>query len=105
MGGKLSVRLAGAVGALSLALFSTSLISVPSSLTTGAAPSAAHTSQSVNRALKGDRLVVPKRTTGPDQSQSPTRSRPQAPIPLGCDRAFSPLSSPAHTGVFRRCLV
>jgi hypothetical protein len=69
---------------------------------------------SVNRALKGDRLPFASHAIStstqanpaawPDPLRSPNGLRRQR-IPLGCDRAFSPISSPLLANVYRRCTV
>jgi len=108
----LPVRLAGAIGILSLAVFTAGLVSVPSFPTTGASLSPAQPTVLVNRTNKGDRLPV----LGPVARQpefgspagaspaAPGRGQPAARIPLGCDPAFSSISSPSLAGVFRRCI-
>ena len=58
---------------------------------------------SVNRTLKGDRLPLERaanKTEAPSALQT-LRNK----IPIGCDRAFSPISSPQLANVFRRCAV
>ena len=56
---------------------------------------------SVDRTLKGDRLPLsaPGDKTEIRLPAMPLRTR----IPIGCDRAFSPISSPRLANVFRRC--
>lgn len=100
----LSIRFAGAAGIISIALFSAALISFPSFPTTGANLPAAARQNFVNRTLKGDRLSTSNRADGPGQVESPVRSQPRQHIPLGCDAAFSPISSPSLGHVFRRCM-
>jgi len=111
------------VGLVSLSLFTAALITFPAWPTTGAGLTAvgfwATPSVSVNRALKGDRLPI-NTPSGPsplhpislppsllpDESQpAPAHPRARAQIPLGCDAAFSPISSPLLAHVFRRCAV
>ncbi len=83
----------------------------------GAAPSsgpgatARTPAMSVNRFRKGDRLPL----VHPGSLNSPTRSggwrklplpdglQTQERTPLGCDPAFSPMSSPARVVVYGRC--
>jgi hypothetical protein len=80
--------------ALMAALLSISLISFPSFPSTiGFNPNP----QTVNRKLKGDR----QRTTAP----LPSLSRAHKKVPVGCDTAFSPASSPQFATVYGRCLV
>lgn len=66
---------------------------------------------SVNHFRKGDRLLHPGAS---DSLQSPGASRmlpmphglqTRERTPLGCDPAFSPVSSPAPTVVYGRCTV
>ncbi len=109
MGTMLSARVAGAVGLLSLALLTAGLISLPIP-TTGAALPATSPALSVNRTLKGDRLPISRPTVWPDEHGAdapgaPVHARSRAQIPFGCDRAFSPISSPLLAHVFRRCMV
>jgi hypothetical protein len=108
MSGILSVRLARGVGLLSLALFTAGVVSFSPLPTTGASLSTTHPAMSVNRALKGDRLPLVRPTVWPrdliSPPVSPTPAQPQAQIPPGCDRAFSPISSPGLAHVFRRCI-
>jgi hypothetical protein len=58
----------------------------------------------VDRTLKGDRLPL----SGPaDKTEMPVQSAPSSreKIPVGCDRTFSPISSPRLADIFRRCVV
>lgn len=115
MFGIFSVRLARA-GAISLALFTAGLVSVPSFPTTGAGLPPAGQTVAVNRAHKADRLPVLGPAVRPELGSpaapspsaplpaTPLSTRPSARIPAGCDRAFSPISSPRLAHVFRRCI-
>jgi hypothetical protein len=110
MFGIFSVRLAG-VGAISLALFTAGLVSVPSFPTTGAGLPPTGQTVAVNRAHKADRLPVLGPAVRPEPGSpaapspaAPLRARPSARIPAGCDRAFSPISSPRLAHVFKRCI-
>jgi hypothetical protein len=58
---------------------------------------------SVDRALKGDRLPFAPPADKTEMQGPSTPSR--ATIPVGCERAFSPISSPRLANVFRRCTV
>jgi len=63
---------------------------------------------SVNRALKGDRLPTAKPMAWQHEFPprvAPLQSQSHARVPVGCDNAFSPVSSPRLANVFRRCLV
>lgn len=104
MGALLSVRVAAAMGLVSLVLFTAGLISFPIP-TTGAGLPATTPAVFVNRALKGDRLPVSRPIIRPDWGGLPGHPRSRAQIPLGCDGAFSPISSPLLAHVFRRCMV
>ena len=94
---------------LSFAVATTALCSIvlfsfpsfPSTLGTAFKP------QSVDRALKGDRLTnapTPAPTKNGPKSQ-PSLERASKRVPMGCDRAFSSMSSPQFLTVFGRCVV
>lgn len=102
MGATPSARLAAAAGVVSLASFSAALIAPPARPTASAGFSPPALTTSVNRALKGDRLPA---AAGPGRLGSPARALPRGRIPLGCDGAFSPVSSPRLAHIFRRCMV
>jgi hypothetical protein len=55
--------------------------------------------QSVNRALKSDRP-----TTAPANKSRPLLERAGKRVPVGCDRAFSAVSSAQFSSLFGRCL-
>ena len=57
--------------------------------------------QVVDRALKGDRLAIEPA----DTKKSPPLVRTGKRIPMGCDRAFSSMSSPQFSSLFGRCVV
>jgi len=101
----LFVRCAG----VSVALFVASLISFPSLPNPAAGWFTLHPAVTVNRALKGDRLPLAdpiadrSRELGLPVSPAPSQAREK--VPLGCDSAFSPISSPWLANVFRRCMV
>ena len=63
--------------------------------------------QSVDRALKGDRLTntpaPPPTKNGP--KSLPSLERASKRVPMGCDRAFSSMSAPQYSTLFGRCLV
>jgi hypothetical protein len=100
------------MGVVSLALFTAALITFPAFPTTGAAlPPSTH-AFTVDRTLKGDRLTPPRPVLverpaldAPAVGENTSPPRPRARVPLGCDAAFSPISSPLLAGVFRRCAV
>jgi hypothetical protein len=102
-----TARLASAVGALSLFLFTAALIVFPSLPTTGAGLSAGQDRITVDRTHKGDRLLLVKPAKGAEELAplSPARPQSQGRIPAGCDPAFSPISAPQLGHIFRRCVV
>ena len=102
-----TARLASAVGALSLFLFTAALIVFPSLPTTGAGLLAGQDRITVDRTHKGDRLLLVKPAKGAEELAplSPARPQSQGRIPTGCDPAFSPISAPQLGHIFRRCVV
>ena len=59
--------------------------------------------QSVNRAAKSDRLLVPSTTVG--KQQPAPRAPSESPTMLvGCDPVFSPLSASAQANFPGRCM-
>jgi hypothetical protein len=103
MFGNLSVRFAGTMGIVSLALATAALVTFPAFPTTGANLRTVEPVVTVNRTLKGDRIPVLQPSVL-RVLRTPTTLQPQAQIPAGCDRAFSPISSPRLAHVFRRCI-
>ena len=122
---KLFVRIAGALGITALALFFVSAIPFFADPIVGAGFAAKPPSFSVNREFKGDRLpassIAPVASRsrsqngantrdlgardlgnrdlgGQDQAQKPRR------IPIGCEGAFSPISSPRLAHIVGRCM-
>jgi hypothetical protein len=98
-----------AVGVLSLAVLIVGLIPFVSvGLSAGAVLMGATAPVSVNRALKGDRLPLISDAVNSAVSravlQSQQRSQTPTSIPVGCDAAFSPISSPSLAHVYRRCM-
>jgi hypothetical protein len=85
--------------AVALSLMTASLISFPSFSTTGAGLTATPP-VAVNRALKGDRLPASSAVAPAFPAKSESRAR----VPVGCDNAFSSISSPRLANVFRRCM-
>jgi hypothetical protein len=92
-----------------VALLSISLISFPSfPSTVGFSPNP----QTVNRELKGNRQ--PTTAPTPLPTKLPTKNRPLSlpslsrahkKVPVGCDTAFSSVSSPQFATVYGCCLV
>jgi hypothetical protein len=63
---------------------------------------------SVDRTLKGDRLplIAPiSKSNGLGLPVAPEQLRSRAKIPVGCERAFSPISAPRLADIVRRCTV
>jgi hypothetical protein len=86
--------------AVAAALLAASFISLPSFSNSGLFTVSPPT---VDRTFKGDRLPASVNTIGaplpPKQQQSRER------VPIGCDGAFSAVSSPRTANVFGRCTV
>lgn len=101
----LFVRFAGALGVTALALFFVGLIPFLS-----AEPSAGAwlaSTFSVNREYKGDRLPLPSdinSAVSRNDIRSQRRSQMPAEVPVGCDPAFSPVSSPRMAYFYGRCM-
>ena len=100
------VRVAGVAAAFVIASF-ISFPSFPSTTSFTVAPT------SVDRAFKSDRLPLvaptsvpgaPFETTSTSQTTL-TRQALREKVPLGCDSAFSPISSPRLANIFGRCTV
>ena len=93
-------RFASYVMAVGLAAAAITLVTLLSGVPVGARSTVERSSalQSVNRALKGDRLTVP---TAIERSQAP-RWLPT--LPVGCEPAMSLLSASAQVNVPSRCV-
>lgn len=107
MRGISSVRVAVVrIAIVAIALVTASLVSFPSFSTTGTGLGATPP-VSVNRALKGDRLPAAQPAAQQHESGFPfssTQSQSRVRVPVGCDGAFSPISSPRLANIFRRCM-
>jgi hypothetical protein len=103
MRGIIFVRFAAVSGALLVASF----VSFPSFPHAGAGWSDSNPPAAVDRTFKGDRLPVVTPIAQPRQQNVPElpRSRSVEKAPLGCDAAFSSISTPRPANVFRRCTV
>jgi hypothetical protein len=70
--------------------------------------SKAEPAHGVNRALKGDRLVVVPRTTIRRPSELPQKPVQPTPVrrelPPGCEPSFSPITVPAMAHIAGRCI-
>jgi len=101
----LFVRTAGALGAISLALFFVGVVPFLSADPTAGAGLTGKAPYTVNHEFKGDRLPL----TAVDSSvsrgaASRLRARTPEEIPVGCDPAFSPVSSPRMAYFYGRCM-
>jgi hypothetical protein len=83
------------------ALFAASFSSFPSFPNTGLFTINPPT---VDRTFKGDRLPLAVSAGKIGTPASPAQQR-RGKVPVGCDGAFSPISSPLLATVFRRCTV
>ena len=59
--------------------------------------------QVVDRALKGDQLNSTPAKNGPKSQPALVRTGKQ--VPMGCDRAFSSMSSAQFSSLYGRCMV
>ena len=59
----------------------------------------------VNQLRKGDRLPVTQRPAVSRDIPVPQSLQNEQKVPLGCDRAFSPVAAPAVKSIYGRCLV
>jgi hypothetical protein len=60
--------------------------------------------QPVNRALKGDRPTIAPAQVNPGRKSQPSLEQVGKRVPVGCDRAFSSMSSAQFSTLFGRCL-
>jgi hypothetical protein len=58
----------------------------------------------VNQSRKGDRLTVIKPPAVWHDLPVPQGLQNEQKVPLGCDRAFSPVAAPAAKSIYGRCL-
>lgn len=58
----------------------------------------------VNHFRKGDRLPLYRPESAAPDQRLPDGLQTQKKVPLGCDRSFSPVSSPAMAKVYGRCM-
>ena len=61
--------------------------------------------QSVDRALKGDRLTNAPAPAPNEPKSQPSLERAFKQVPIGCDRAFSSMSAPQFSTLFGRRVV
>jgi hypothetical protein len=91
---------------MAAALFAASFISFPSFPGAGLFNAGLFTVNppTMDRTFKGDRLPPAISADKIGEPASPTRQTREK-VPVGCDGAFSPISSPRLANVFRRCAV
>ncbi len=101
------------VACVALALIAASLISLPP-ITSFIGSAVANFGMAANatvsnRALKGDKLPVAETRRRPHELEMPASPLPSQAhdqkVPVGCDSAFSSISSPPRANIFRRCMV
>jgi hypothetical protein len=104
------IRMASAIGLISLSLFFVGLIPFLSAgPSAGASFAVRAPATSVNREFKSDRLPLPSDTNSAFSKSEPQRSQSSKPvqglkeIPDGCDPSFSPITTPQLANVFGRC--
>jgi hypothetical protein len=96
-------RILGAVALCSFALILVGLAPFPGT-PAGAGVSSRTPTLTVNRFRKGDRLpLFPSGATRHDGKPQGLESQQR--IPVGCDPAFSPVSTPSLSMVYGRCTV
>ncbi len=98
----LFVRIAGGLGIFALAVFMVGLVPFLSADPTAGASFTGSDPYAVNREFKGDRLPLPSDTNSA-VSRTESGWRKDAEIPVGCDPAFSPVSSPRLAFYYGRC--
>lgn len=99
----LYVRIAGALALCSLAFLFLSTDPFLSAASIGPGVSGHDRAFSVNRFRKGDRL--PRRPAGAIwRNRVPDGLQSQEKLPFGCDPAFSPVTSPALSSIYGRCM-
>ncbi len=105
MAKQLFIRTAGALGVTSLALLFVSLVPFLRAIPTAGAGLTVP-AFTVNREFKGDRLPLPSDINSAisrNELRSPRLSETPKQIPIGCERAFSPVSAPRLAYYYARC--
>jgi hypothetical protein len=98
------VRIAGALGTTSVALFFVGLIPFLAADPSAGAGLAVRTPAfTVDRTYKGDRLPLPSEINSAVSRNETRPSQAAKEIPVGCDPSFSPVSSPSLAYIFGRC--
>jgi hypothetical protein len=90
---------------LATALCTITLISFPSFPSFPSTLGIVSKPQLVDRALKGDRLTNAPAPAKNGPKSQPSLERAGKRVPMGCDRAFSSMSSRQFSMIFGRCLV
>jgi hypothetical protein len=99
------IRAAAALALCSLGFLLVSLDPFLSAAPVGQGVSGPAPSLTVNHFRKGNRLPVrPSGANWPSNPRGPAGLQTQQKVPLGCDPAFSPVTSPALSGVYGRCM-
>ena len=108
---RICLRIAAAVGVLTLAFVLASLDPFLSAAPLAGGPGAIDRTPpvAVDRTLKGDRLplfdsTASKPTALPDELRAREQSPTRAKVPVGCDPSFSPVSSPSMAHFYGRCM-
>ncbi len=102
---KIFIHIAGALGLTALALLFVGLIPFLADPTVGAGIAAKAPSVSVNRQFKGNRLPVSNAPSVARRGLSTQEQSSRPPkLPVGCEGAFSPISSPRLAHIFGRCM-
>jgi hypothetical protein len=99
----LFVRMASAVGLISLSLLFLGLVPLLNVGPSAGANLVHRPAASVNREFKGDRLLSPLEGNSAFSKSDPRRSQESKEIPDGCDRSFSPITAPQLAYVYGRC--
>ena len=94
-------RLLAASGVLALAFW---FIGAVPLWNVSAAPGVGAPQLTVNQSHKGDRLPVIKPAAVWHDLPVPQSLQNEQKVPLGCDRAFSPVATPAAKSIYGRCL-
>jgi hypothetical protein len=98
------LSIAGAVALASLAFFLVSFAPLLSAAPFSPGISDGTPAVSVNRFRKGDRLpLYDSRAVRPDP-ETPDHLQTEGKVPLGCDPAFSPVTSPELSRLYGRCM-
>ena len=104
MAKQLFIRTAGALGVTSLALLFVGLVPFLSAIPTAGA-GLTTPAFTVNREFKGDRLPLPSDINSAISRNELRLRLSETPkqIPIGCERAFSPVSAPRLAYYYGRC--